>query len=72
MAFANDDSVLDFNRDAGYVSHLKAKIAAQERHMDWLQDNLASAKQQRRLSLIVAGLALTACLVMYASWGGAA
>lgn len=72
MAFAKDDSVLDLNRDAGYVSHLKSRIAAQERHMEWLQDNLSSARQQRRLSLIVAGLAVAACLVMFASWGGAA
>lgn len=71
MAFAHDDSVLDFNRDAGYVSHLKAKIAAQERHMDWLQDRLIKAQRERRAHLSITFAAVTVALLMAANGVGA-
>jgi hypothetical protein len=72
MAYINDENVLDFDKDTGYVMHLKAKIQAQQRHMEWLQDRLQVASLQRRVSLAIAGLSVLACVVMFASWGGAA
>jgi hypothetical protein len=69
MSFVHDDNTLDLSRESGYVLHLKAKLQAQTAHMDWLQDNLNAAKLQRKISLIITGLAVSACLIMFANWG---
>lgn len=72
MAFLHDDNTLDLSRESSYVLHLKAKIAAQTNHMNWLQDNLTAATQQRNACLAITGLAVLACLAMVAGFGGAA